>query len=73
MKSAICPAECHDCECDIVRHEMEHTIVVRGEPDKTMRYVKEGYYCNTKSFFFSLDDFLGREEEIVNRFAGSKS
>ena len=72
MKSAICPAECHDCECDIVRHQEEHIIVVRGEPDQELRFIKEGYFCKTKSFFFCLEDFLEKEEAIVNDFAGSK-
>ena len=72
MKSSICPAACHDYECDIVCRTMKHTIIVRGEPDQKMSFMKEGYFCKTKSFFFSLDDFLSKEEEIVNTFAGTK-
>ena len=72
MKSTICPATCSDCDCDIECREMEHTIMVRGNPDQTMTFTKKGYFCKTKSFFFSLNDFLIQEEELVNRFAGSK-
>lgn len=72
MKSTICPAECHDCECDIISHEMEHTVVVRGDPDQTMCFTKKGYFCKTKSFFFCLDDFLSHEEKLINTFAGTK-
>lgn len=69
MKNSICPAACKDCDSDIVRHEVEHTIVVRGDPDQTLRFTKKGYLCKTKSFFFSSKDFLSKEEEIVNTFA----
>ena len=51
--------------------EMEHTIILRGDPDREMTYKREGYYCEQKSFFFCQKEYLIEEEELINRFTGS--
>jgi len=69
MNSNKCPASCHDCSSSPVEHEIEHTIIVRGKPDRSMTYTKKGFLCREKSFFFSHSDNINAEEKIVNAFA----
>ena len=69
MSKNICPASCHDCKSTPVEHEADHTIIVRGKPDRSMTFSKKGYLCREKSFFFSFDEHIRMEEKIINDFA----
>ena len=73
MKNSQCPVDCGQCATTPVFTEVEHTIIVRGNPDKEMTYTRKGYLCESKSFFFTQKDFLLEEEALLNRFAQSVS
>jgi hypothetical protein len=68
----ICPATCQDCTYDLSMSEEEHTIIARGNPDRSMTYTRKGYRCNKKSFFFNSREFIHEEEKIVNNFVNQK-
>lgn len=73
MKCSHCPAKCTECIADPQYTEIEHTVIVRGNPDQKKTYKRSGYLCEHKSFFFCQKEYLLEEEEMLNRFAKSVS